>query len=72
MSVFFTCTSAKSSIRKFNTISYIHIIVFLTPDLNDITKVPPGAMIYGPGIGVGGVKNRGEGGRVMSGPRICI
>ena len=61
MSAFFTCTSAKSSIRDLNTISYIHTIVFLTPDLDDLAKVPPGAMIYRPGMGIGGVGSRGRG-----------
>ena len=42
---------------------YIHIIVFLTSDLNDLVKVPSGAMVYGPIMGVGGVnsKRRGKG-----------
>ena len=56
----FTCTSVKVSIRDLNTISYIHIIVFLISDLNDLAKVPPGAMGYGSGMR-GGVDNRGEG-----------
>ena len=46
MRAFFTCTSAKSSIRDLNTISYIHTIVFLTSDSNDLAKVPLGAMIH--------------------------
>ena len=53
--------SVKSSIRDLNTISYIHIIVFWTSDLDDLAKVPPGAMVYGPGMGGDGVGSRGVG-----------
>ena len=42
-------------------ISYIHTIVFLTSDLNDLVKVPQGTMGYGPDIGGGGVDNKREG-----------
>ena len=59
MRAFFTRISAKSSIRDLNTISYIHTIVFWISDLNDPAKVPPKTMVYGPGMGVGGVGNKG-------------
>ena len=59
---FLRIRNAKSSIRDLNKISYIHTIVLLTSDLNDLAKVPPGAMVYGPGMGMGGVGNQGRGG----------
>ena len=55
--------SAKSSIRDLNTISYIHTIVFWISDSDDLAKVPPGAMIYGPGMGGDGMGNRDRGPR---------
>ena len=58
---FFTCTSVKSSIRDLNTISYIHIIVFLTSNLNDLVKVFLRAMDYGFDIGDNEMNNKGRG-----------
>ena len=61
MRAFFTCTSAKSSIRDPNTISYIHIIIFLISDLNDLVKVPSGTMGYGFDMGNNEMGNKGRG-----------
>ena len=60
MRAFFTCMSAKSSIRDLNTISHIHIIVFWISDLDDLVKVSPRAMVYGPDMGVDRVGNKGK------------
>ena len=73
MRAFFTCTSVKVSIRDLNTIRYIHIIVFLTSDLDDLIKVPLGAMGYGFGMRGGvNIKGEGEGVRVDSIRESCI
>ena len=61
MRAFFTCTNVKSSIRNLNTISYIHIIVFLISNLNDLIKVFLRAMGYEFDMKGDEVNNKGKG-----------